>query len=84
MPRESRDPPFQTRIGERMSGVDNRYAVAGAKLLEDPVCGMSVPAGAPVRGEHAGKSYVFCSASASRTIRPPSSPTTPRDLMTPG
>jgi YHS domain-containing protein len=46
-----------------MTDVADRFAVAGPELQEDPVCGMSVPADAPLRIEHEGKTYVFCAAS---------------------
>jgi P-type Cu+ transporter len=35
--------------------------VASSVPMRDPVCGMSVPADAPLRAEHAGQTYVFCS-----------------------
>jgi Cu+-exporting ATPase len=34
--------------------------VASAPLLRDPVCGMMVPADAPLRAEFGGQTYVFC------------------------
>jgi Cu+-exporting ATPase len=38
-----------------------RLSVAAAPLQKDPVCGMDVPADAPLRSDLAGKRYVFCS-----------------------
>ncbi len=35
-------------------------AATGATVI-DPVCGMTVPADGPLRHEHAGQTYVFCS-----------------------
>jgi Cu+-exporting ATPase len=37
-----------------------RLAVAPAALEKDPVCGMMVPADAPLRATFEGKDYVFC------------------------
>jgi P-type Cu+ transporter len=34
---------------------------AGQKLEKDPVCGMTVPADAPLRATYDGQTYVFCS-----------------------
>jgi Cu+-exporting ATPase len=34
--------------------------LATAPVEKDPVCGMDVPADAPLRAEHRGKTYVFC------------------------
>ncbi len=38
-----------------------RGASAGQKLEKDPVCGMTVPADAPLRATYQGEMYVFCS-----------------------
>ena len=38
-----------------------RLPVAGQNLEKDPVCGMTVPANAPLRTAYEGKTYVFCS-----------------------
>jgi Cu+-exporting ATPase len=37
-----------------------RLPVAVQPLEKDPVCGMNVPADAPLRSEYAGKTYHFC------------------------
>src|SRR5687768_12144693 len=37
-----------------------RLRVANAPLLRDPVCGMMVPADAPLRTDFEGQTYVFC------------------------
>src|SRR5687767_14836990 len=37
-----------------------RLRVANAPLLRDPVCGMMVPADAPLRTVFEGQPYVFC------------------------
>ena len=36
-------------------------AGAGQKVAKDPVCGMTVPADAPLRTTYQGETYVFCS-----------------------
>lgn len=41
----------------------NQPRGGAADLREDLVCGMRVPADAPLRLEHAGTTYVFCSTS---------------------
>jgi P-type Cu+ transporter len=38
----------------------HRLKVAAPETEKDPVCGMDVPRGAPLRAEHAGKTYYFC------------------------
>ena len=38
-----------------------RGVSAGQKLDKDPVCGMTVPADAPLRATYQGEMYVFCS-----------------------
>src|SRR5262245_13818169 len=37
-----------------------RLAIAQPQHLRDPVCGMMVPADAPLRTTHEGQTYVFC------------------------
>jgi Cu+-exporting ATPase len=37
-----------------------RLPLASAQLMRDPVCGMMVPAGAPLRTSFEGIAYVFC------------------------
>ena len=44
-------------------GQHKGLSVAGQKLEKDPVCGMTVPADAPLRTTHDGRTYVFCSES---------------------
>jgi Cu+-exporting ATPase len=41
-------------------GPGRRLAVVSGTLERDPVCGMMVPADAPLRSTFAGKTYVFC------------------------
>jgi P-type Cu2+ transporter len=67
-----------------MSEVVNRPAGADGQLLTDPVCGMSVPADAPLRGEHVGKTYVFCSASCLQRFEHDPSAFVGRDAVRPG
>jgi P-type Cu+ transporter len=38
-----------------------RLPVAAQAVEKDPVCGMDVPADAPLESQHAGKTYHFCS-----------------------
>ena len=48
---------------ERKERLSMSLASAKSSLAKDPVCGMSVdPATARHKGEHAGKTYYFCSA----------------------
>jgi YHS domain-containing protein len=46
-----------------MPNSPNQPRAGVADLREDLVCGMSVPADAPLRLEHADTTYVFCSTS---------------------
>jgi Cu+-exporting ATPase len=39
-----------------------RLAVVAPQLERDPVCGMMIPADAPLRATHEGKTYVFCNS----------------------
>ena len=53
---------FITTGGIEMLRAHARRQEAGAKLVQDPVCAMSVdPATATVKLEHAGGTYYFCS-----------------------
>jgi Cu+-exporting ATPase len=38
----------------------HRLKLAQPAMEKDPVCGMDVPRGAPLRAEHGGKTYYFC------------------------
>ena len=42
------------------SAKPGRLPVAAEPLEKDPVCGMDVPADAPLRSEYRGKTYHFC------------------------
>jgi YHS domain-containing protein/uncharacterized membrane protein YraQ (UPF0718 family) len=54
---------FVTTGGIEMLRAHSRRPAAGAKLVHDPVCGMSIdPATAGERVEFAGATYYFCSA----------------------
>ena len=54
---------FLTTGGVQMLRDMARPAESGAKIVRDPVCGMTVdPATASHRAEHAGITYYFCSA----------------------
>ena len=54
---------FITTGGIEMLRAHARRPEAGAKLVQDPVCGMSVdPAGSTERVEYKGATYYFCSA----------------------
>lgn len=37
-------------------------------MTKDPVCGMTVDDKSPHRSEHAGRTYVFCSAACKATF----------------
>jgi uncharacterized protein len=54
---------FVTTGGIEMLRAHSRKPEPGAKLVRDPVCGMSVdPATAPERAQHMGTTHYFCSA----------------------
>jgi Cu+-exporting ATPase len=69
-----------------------RLPLAGEPQLRDPVCGMMVPAGAPLRSTHDGTTYVFCNprckerfdADPARYIGPPSQPSPAPAASAPG
>jgi len=60
---------FVTTGGIEMLRAHSRRPESGAKLIQDPVCGMSVdPATAKDKVEYAGATYYFCSAGCRSTF----------------
>src|ERR1700730_1955185 len=60
---------FFTTGGLEMVRAHARRPEAGAKLVQDPVCGMSIdPATATEEVEHMGSTYYFCSAGCKETF----------------
>src|SRR6202165_4620168 len=60
---------FFTTGGLEMLRAHARRPAAGAKLVRDPVCGMSVdPAHAEYRSSRNGETYYFCSAGCKETF----------------
>jgi Cu+-exporting ATPase len=52
-----------------MSNAANQTKGGQAELKEDLVCGMRISADAPLRLEHEGQLYVFCSTSCLRRFQ---------------